>query len=640
MSVVALAGRPNTGKTSLFNALTGRAQRIANFAGTTVEKAVGEIAIEGQTIQIVDLPGVLTPLPTTRDQQVSLDFIDVEVVKNRHFVIFWIAEASNLEHDLGMALFLHRLHYPVYLVLNMMDEAVRNGLSIDLKKIEQATGMPVLATSARDDRGVEALKQAMGRECVSSHPAPPRILEALAPADIFALQSDASQASRVIAAQAVGGLGAGEILPKVRQAMALDRFLFHPIAGPFLFMLIMGLMFNAIFSWAAPITDVISAGIDALRAWTLAHVPWPQLASLIANGILAGVGAVIVFIPQIGILFLLIGALEKSGYLPRAAVLMDRLMRPFGLDGRVFVPLLSSFACAIPGIMATRTLESEKRRITTILLAPLMTCSARLPVYTLIISAFVPAAWRVAGFSGQGLVMVAMYFLAIAFAMLVAFVLKQTALHVPGGSQFMILPPFRLPRIKELIKFTGQRCIIFLKRAGKVIFVVSIILWFLASYPKLSLINDITLTPESAAAMQIEQSYLGHMGKVIQPIFAPLGYDWKLSVAILSAFAAREVFVGTLGTIYALGNADANSQGLVANLQEARAADGTPLYTVATAVSLLILFAIALQCISTIAITHRETGGWKWPIVQVGYLWAMAYLFAFIGYRIALLLFF
>ena len=649
MSIVALAGRPNTGKTSLFNALTGRTQRIANFAGTTVEKAVGELTgVSGDAIEIVDLPGIITPLPTTEDQKVSLDFIDAQVRKNRAFAMFWVAEASNLDHDLAMALFFHRLGYPVVLVLNMMDEAEKNGLSIDLDALSKKTGLLVLATSVWTDKGLGILREAMMAEVKREHPMPRRVLDTVSPADIFSLQYETACAAREITRAVSASASTESVLATVRQAMAIDRWLLHPIAGPIFFAAMMLFLFNSIFSWAAPITDRLSGGMDWLGTWVTASVPWPALASLLADGVIAGLGAVIVFVPQIAILFLLIGVLEKSGYLPRAAALMDRLMRPFGLDGKVFVPLLSSFACAIPGIMATRTLESQKRRLSTILLAPLMTCSARLPVYTLLISAFVPVDWRIAGFSGQGMVMAAMYFLAVVLAMLVALVLKHTALYVRGGTPLMILPPFRVPRSKELLQFTWQRCAAFIKRAGKVIFVVSVILWFLAAYPKSdgSVGHDMpgamaTQTvaesaDDDAAARQIEASYLGRLGKTIAPVFAPLGYDWKLSVAILSAFAAREVFVGTLGTIYALGSTDETSQSLVVHLQTALGRDGQPLYTLATAVSLLLFFAIALQCISTIAITYRETGGWKWPAIQATYLWVMAYAVAFLGYRLAL----
>lgn len=635
--MIALAGRPNTGKTSLFNALTGRTQRIANFAGTTVEKAIGEIPGEnGEPIQLVDLPGVVTPLPTTRDQKVSLDFIDDEIRRNSKFSIFWVAEASNLDHDLSMALLFHRLGYPVVLVLNMMDEAERNGLSLDLSALSKKTGMTVIATSARQEKGLDELRVAILKEVTTVHESPSRLLDTIEPAELFAKQSEAVHSARQIADVVVKNKTSATILPKVRQAIALDRFFLHPIAGPIFFMMVMVVLFNSIFTWAAPLTDWLSAGLDAASVWTKASIPSVALSSLLADGVIAGIGAVVVFVPQIAILFLLIGALEKSGYLPRAAALMDRLMRPFGLDGKVFVPLLSSFACAIPGIMATRTLDSEKRRIATILIAPLMTCSARLPVYTLLISAFIPADWRVFGFSGQGLTMVVMYVLAIVFAMIVALVIKTTRLHVGGGSQFMIFPPFRLPRSKELLHFTWQRCFVFVKKAGKVIFIVSVLLWGLASYPKVSVPAGAQSGDEAHldAAYQIEHSYLGQLGKRIQPIFAPLGYDWKLSVGILSAFAAREVFVGTLGTIYALENADETSQSLIENLQTARGADGAPLYTVATAVSLLLFFAIALQCISTIAITHRETGGWKWPLIQMAYLWTLAYVMAFVGYQV------
>ena len=445
------------------------------------------------------------------------------------------------------------------------------------------------------------------------------------------------------------------VLPIVARAIRIDRVLLHPVAGPVILTATMFAVFQALFVGAAPIMDLLSGMLGSLSDMLRARLPEGALASLICDGAIPGFSAVAVFVPQIAILFTMIGFLEQSGYLPRAGAMVDRALRPFGIDGRVFIPFLSGFACAIPGVMAARTIHSEKRRIVTILLTPLMTCSARIPVYTLLITAFVPETFRPLGLNGQGVVMAGMYAFGVVMALLLALAMKFTSLHELHPAPATVLPPYRIPSVREMSRYVWARCWHFLSRAGQVIFTLSIILWALAAFPR----DAAVMAPLEAelaavrsaspvdpaleksvkgriAAATIEGSVLGRAGRLIEPVFAPLGWDWRVSIASLSALAAREVFVGTLGTIYALGGESDPSEGLVSALRAARNPDGTLRYGLPTAVSLLIFFAIALQCMSTIVTVRRETGSWKIPALQFSFLFGLAYALSFAGYRLAL----
>ncbi len=652
--VVALAGRPNTGKTTLFNALTGLRQRTANFAGCTVEKASGTALAEGVEVEVVDLPGTFSLLPQTEDEKVSFRFLSECAEASEDLLVLCVAEASNLENDLVLPAGLKAAGYPVATIVNMIDEARLNGIKVDAAELSGGLGMPVVLISARTGEGVEKAAAQLSPRPLHADMSEALDFRSASKTRLHELQEDAvATARRVCAASVTWPRGA--VFPTLSRSIRIDRVLMHPLAGPFILAATMFLLFQALFVGARPIMDFLSGLLASGAVLLRARLPEGVLASLLCDGALPGISAVIVFVPQIAILFTMIGFLEQSGYLPRAGAMVDRALRPVGLDGRVFIPFLSSFACAIPGVMAARTIPSEKRRLVTILLAPLMTCSARVPVYTLLITAFVPATFAPLGFNGQGVVMAAMYVLAVIMALLLALALKYTVLHEPNPSPATILPPYRMPSARELVRYVWARCWHFLARAGQVIFTLSLILWALAAFPRdavrlapieaelaaAALAHLPDTTQESAirgrlAAARIEGSALGQTGRLIEPLFRPLGWDWRVSVASLSALAAREVFVGTLGTIYALGGESHASDGLVKALRAARNADGTPRYSLATAVSLLIFFAIALQCVSTIATVRRETGGWKWPAIQFSFLFGLAYALSFAAYRITI----
>lgn len=652
--VVALAGRPNTGKTTLFNALTGLRHRAANFAGCTVEKATGTMRSSGGEIEVVDLPGTFSMVPQTEDEQVAFRFLSECADGTDDLLVLCVAEASNLDNDLVLPVGLKASGYPVALAVNMIDEARLNGIKLDAAELSGRLGMPVALVSARTGEGVSKLDGLLAPSVLRADVSEALDFRRVTKKRLHELQDDAVEKARTAAAASVTWPHRA-VLPVTARAIRIDRVLLHPVAGPVILAATMFALFQALFVGAAPVMDLLSGWLASLSELLRARLPDGAMASLLCDGALPGISAVVVFVPQIAILFTMIGFLEQSGYLPRAGAMVDRALRPFGLDGRVFIPFLSSFACAIPGVMAARTIHSEKRRIVTILLAPLMTCSARIPVYTLLITAFVPETFRPLGLNGQGVVMAGMYVFGVVLALLLALALKFTALHELHPAPATVLPPYRIPSVRDLSRYVWARCWHFLSRAGQVIFVMSLVLWALAAFPRdaarlAPLEAELTAARAASpadpaleksvrdriAAARIEGSALGRAGRAIEPVFRPLGWDWRVSIASLSALAAREVFVGTLGTIYALGGESDASEGLISALRAAENPDGTKRYGVATAVSLLIFFAIALQCMSTIVTVRRETGGWKIPALQFSFLFALAYALSFAGYRLAL----
>lgn len=600
--IIALVGRPNTGKTTLFNALTGLRQRVANFPGCTVEKAVGTIELGGAEHEVVDLPGTFSLAASTPDEAVSFDFLSQ--AKPGDLKVLCVLEASNLRADLPLALSLSACGYPVGLVVNMVDEAALNGVAVDGPRLASESGLPVALVSARRRQGLDRVRE-LAAAAFSPCETPLNLSTAPRRALRDIEERETRRAHEICALAVKRGSG---LLETVRRSIDWDRRLFHPILGPFVLSAIMILVFHSLFTWAAPLMDLIEAAFGAISALLRARIPSPLLASLVCDGVLAGLSAVAVFVPQIAILFGLIGFLEQSGYLPRAGAMVDRALRPFGLDGKVFIPFLSSFACAIPGVMAARTIPSEKRRLVAVLLAPLMTCSARLPVYTLLIAAFFAPAAR-------PWIMTGLYAFGVLAALLLALALRASPLGDESPSPVTVLPPYRFPGAKELGHYVWSRVSHFVLRAGKVIFILSLVLWALGSFPR--------APSGSTPAEQVAGSVLGRAGRAVEPLFKPLGFDWRISIGVFSSFAAREVFVGTMGTLFAL---EGNDERLAEALRKE--------YGPATGVALLLFFAVAMQCVSTIAIVRRETGGWKWPALQFAAFFILAYGLALAGSRL------
>jgi len=652
--VIALAGRPNTGKTTLFNALTGLRQRVGNYAGCTVEKNEGSFGDGPEKADVVDLPGTHSLLPATQDERVAFRFLSESADQAQDLLVLCVAEASNLVNDVALAAGLKDAGYPVALVVNMIDEARQNGILINGALLAEELGMPVILASARHGEGLDDVA-----DLIRPGPLRADLTRAIdfraAQTETLRLLQEKAEAEAERACAAAVTLPGRAFLPTIERSIRIDRVLMHPAAGPIILAATMFLLFQALFIWAQPLMNLLQDGLTAFAGGLRHVIPAGPAASFLCDGAIPGISAVVVFVPQIAILFILIGTLEQTGYLPRAGAMVDRALRPFGLDGKVFIPFLSSFACAIPGVMAARTIASEKRRLVAVLLAPLMTCSARLPVYALIITAFVPAAFRPLGFDGRGLVMAGMYGFGVVFALLLAFALKWTSLYEAHPSPITVLPPYRLPLPRDLARYVWARCRHFLERAGKVIFVVSLGLWAMSCFPRnktllapidaqIAQVKSGPASPEQAALLQtltrqedaarIKGSLLGMTGRAIEPVFRPLGWDWRVSVSVLASLAAREVFVGTLGTIYAMGGEEGSRQGLIKALRDAKNPQGLPRYPLGTAASLLIFFAVALQCVSTIAIVRRETGGWKWALIQFAVFFVMAYGLSFAAFHL------
>ena len=645
---ILLVGRPNSGKTTLFNRLAGTNQKVGNYAGCTVEKKTSIVTSpEGIEFELTDLPGMYSLKPNTMDEEVALKHLDS--MRSTAYLVF-VVDGNNLEQELILPLLLHHRGLTVAIAVNMMDEVSENGKSINTDALRTRTGIEFFPLSAKTGDGVEALKNHILSKTRPKNPRAvlaPSVLQM--PEEQFRLAHKEAKAESKRLSLACVTQGLDNRL--LRRDLRIDGIILHRLFGPVLFFAIMFVVFQSIFTWASPLSDGILFFISKAQEVVRSNVGAPLLSSLLSDGILAGVGAVLAFVPQIGILFLLIGILEYSGYLPRVAYMVDRVMKPFGLDGKVFIPLLSSVACAVPGIMATRTIENERTRITTIMISPLMTCSARLPVYTLLISTFVPAA-RVWGLSLPGLVMFAMYLLGTVTALVVALILHLTSSNKKKNVIDMIhLPHYRTPDWKLLLRYVWGRISVFLRKAGTVIAGMAILLWVLLSFPRdeafrASMENNLkTANAEQKeqiqnqiAAKDLENSIAGKTGKFLEPVFRPIGYDWKLTIGILSSLAAREVFVSTLGTVFSLGKVEGHEEGLSATLREQKTEDGKSKYTLATCLSLLVFFAFSLQCISTIGVARRETNSWKIPATMFVYMFTLAYTAAFIVYQVSSLL--
>lgn len=614
---LALVGSPNSGKTSLFNALTGARQKVANYPGVTVERRSGRIKTGDVVVDVIDLPGSYSLRGRSPDEEITRDFVLGQFAGEAPpDVILCVVDATNLRHHLRLALELKAYGRPMLLALNMMDLAQRRGIEIDVEKLSQELAMPVVPTVAVRKAGIEALVQRLSLDIKSLAESDQPSDESWQPPSIAEFRHLHGEARRI--AQAV----------IVKEGMAstvsrqLDNVLLHPLLGPVILLAVLFLMFQAVFTLAEMPMNLIDSGVVWLQEVLGRSLPAGPLRSLLLHGILAGVGSVLIFLPQISILFLLILLLEGSGYMARAAFLMDKLMAAVGLNGRAFIPLLSSFACAVPGIMATRTIDNPRDRLTTILVAPLMTCSARLPVYTLLIAAFVPNTTIFFGAGMQGLVMFALYLTGIFFALLVAAVLKRTVTRGSSQPLLMELPSYKVPQVSQILLGVWTRVKIFLKRAGTIILGIMIILWALASYPA---------PPPGATESAVTYSLAGMMGRALAPLFAPIGFNWEIMIALIPGLAAREVAVAALGTVYALsGSEDAVVESLS---QVLRASWSLP-----TALALLAWYVFAPQCVATLVATRRETNSWQWPAFMFTYLIVLAYAAAWITYRVTLAL--
>ena len=691
---VALVGNPNTGKSTLFNALTGMRQRVGNFAGVTVERMEGATrGPNGEKLTIVDLPGCYALSPASPDEEIALGSLRGTGGEPKPDVVIVVADALHLERNLYLVSQVLEMGLPTLVALNQVDAAANAGVDVDAVALIHELGAPVIPTIATRGEGLDVLRRGIVSVLTQERPLRPfaltaEVRDALAPlvetleshgASTAVAEHDALRLLSVPKLETWYGSSRDAIAPMVDEARIaiaatganprsleaelrygwssgvvqrtvtdrnagvrtrsdkIDAVVLHRVWGPVLFLVVMSLVFQGIFTWASPLMDGVEWMVAQFGAMVGSVLPDGDLRGLVVDGIIAGVGSVLVFLPQISLLFLFIGILEDSGYMARAAYLMDRLMRKVGLHGKSFIPMLSGFACAVPAIMATRTIEERKDRLATIMIVPLMSCSARLPVYTLLIGAFVPPVAVLGGlFSLQGVTMLLMYALGTVTALVAAAFFKRTLLRGPVRPMILEMPAYRLPNLRTLLQNVWHRAQMFLRRAGTVILSCSVILWALATYPKADV--PAGFTEEQAHEVRLEQSALGHIGKLIEPVVRPLGYDWKIGVSIAASFAAREVFVSTMGTIYGVGEADETSQALRDRLRSERNAEtGGLQYTPLVAIGLMVFYVYALMCISTVAVTVRETGGgrvgWTWATIQFVYMLVLAFVAGLVVYQ-------
>lgn len=610
--LIALVGNPNCGKTALFNILTGSRQKVANYAGVTVERKEGSLLTpSGLRIRILDLPGAYSLDPLTPDEQVTADvLLGRRAGETAPDFVVCVTDATNLRQNLRLVLSLKRLGLPMVVALNMTDIARRKGIVIDADRLATELAVPVVETVGVKTAGVRELIKVLDATPMPERQVQTRSWQPLSRADI---EQDQAEVRRIL------GVVGADRLDGVTFSDRLDALVLHPLLGPAILAVILFLVFQAVFAWAQVPMDAIKLGVASFGDWLGAALPQSLLKGLLIDGILAGIGSVLVFLPQIIILFFFILILEDSGYLPRAAFLLDRVMGSVGLSGRAFIPLLSSFACAIPGIMATRTIQNPRDRLATIMIAPLMTCSARLPVYALIISAFIPRRTVWGGLELQGVVLFALYIAGVASAMAVAFVLKLSGKS--GGFQALMLelPAYHWPNLRNLGIGLWQRVEIFMSRVGTIILALMVILWALSSFPA---------PPPGATGPAIQYSIAGHLGAWLAVLFKPIGFNWQISIALVPGLAAREVAVGALGTVYALSaTGDDVSSALTPLIAQS--------WSLPTALSLLAWYVFAPQCLSTLATVKRETNSWRYPIIMAAYLFALAYLGSWITFRIA-----
>lgn len=603
---VALAGNPNSGKTTLFNALTGLRQKVGNYPGITVEKKVGTVVLGETEITLVDLPGTYSLSPRSEDARVAAQVLNGTAPFAPPLdAALCVVDGNTLERSLPLVLQVRALHRPMALLINMADELEKVGTEIDTKELSRRLGIPVFSISARTGIGVAEVKRWINDRAQGGIPS---MTIASSPQETPLSTEHLRRESKNLARAVVRTSRSIHAF-----SARIDRVVMHKVAGPLLFAGVVLVVFQSIFSWAGPLMDGVDGIFGRLGKWAGGHIPQGFMNSLVVDGLIAGVGGVVIFLPQILIVFFFISLMESSGYLARAAIVMDRFFSKIGLQGKSFLPFISSYACAIPGIMAARTIENRRERLATIFVAPFMTCSARLPVYALLIGAFVPPVPVVKGLIGlQALALLSLYAVGFLAAVLTAWAFNSTVMKTEQTPFHMEVPPYRWPSLRGTLLMLWDRSKVFLRQAGSVILLVNIALWFLASYPK------------SDGPEPVKESYAGQIGVMIEPLIEPLGFNWKIGVGLIGSQAAREVIVSSLSTIYSIESTE-NDAGLKAALRQ----DLSPL----AAMSLLVFFALAMQCMATTAVVRRETGNWKIPIIQFLYMNALAYAAAFLVFQ-------
>ncbi len=696
---IALTGNPNSGKTSLFNVLTGLNQKVGNFPGITVDKKTGNTTIGNSVAQVIDLPGTYSLYPRRLDEEVAYKVILNQDKHTHADVIVAVADASSLKRNLLFCTQIIDLKRPVVVALTMMDIARKKGIVVDINEMERELGVPVVMVNPRKNKGINELKKAI--ELVSGNlfkPSPRSFIDvqALAPEAIkqtremqpgigeyeavhylinhgsFALEEKKKQQIEQVGFDTgfnPARIQAREILQryqKIDHILSLsvsfpdpqkqskltervDNILLHRFWGYVILLGVLFLMFQSVFLLASYPMDWIDTGTAAFSGWLSNVLPENNFSDLLVNGVVAGLGGIIIFIPQIMILFGLITLLEDTGYMARISFLTDRVMRTVGLNGKSVMPMISGFACAVPAIMSARSIENRKERLLTILVTPLMSCSARLPVYIILTALVIPANYIWGFISVQGLVMMGLYLIGVVFAMAVSYIAKFF-IKMKEKSYFILeLPVYRIPRWKNALRTMVEKARIFVVQAGKIIFMISIVLWFLSSFgpgERMAGVHaqyeqelaqphaDTTLITEQYGSAKLENSYAGIMGKAIEPAIRPLGYDWKIGIALITSFAAREVFVGTMATLYSVEDDGEENLALLEKMDKATFSDGSKVFTLATGVSLMLFYVFAMQCMSTLAIVKRETNSWKWPMIQLVYMTVLAYVVSFIAYQL------